>query len=54
MVPYCRNLIDTGLLTQKEKDWLNAYSADILEKTKGFFVNDPLSKAWLEKETQPF
>lgn len=54
MVPYCRNLIDTTLLTQREKDWLNAYSQDILEKTKSFFKDDPLSMAWLEKETQPF
>lgn len=54
MVPYCRNLIDVNLLTQPEKDWLNAYNAEVLEKTKSFFEGDALTTAWLERETQPF
>ena len=54
MVPYCRNLIDTALLTDREKKWLNDYNAIILANLKGYFENDPLTKAWLERETQPF
>jgi len=54
MVPYCRKLIDINLLTQKEKDWLNASSAEILEKTEHFFKGDELTLAWLKRETQPF
>ncbi|KAH8889541.1 Creatinase/aminopeptidase [Thozetella sp. PMI_491] len=54
MVPFCRSLIDIDLLTQKEKDWLNAYSADILNKMEGFFKDDEVTLAWLKKETQPF
>ncbi len=54
MVPYCRNLIETSLLTDKEKKWLNDYNVIILEKTKSFFENDPLTMAWLKRETQPF
>lgn len=54
MVPYCRKLIDTKLLTETEKKWLNDYNAEIYEKTKGFFENDELTLAWLKKETQPF
>jgi Xaa-Pro aminopeptidase len=53
MVPYCQNLIDTSLLTEEEKTWINGYHAEIFEKTKGFFTNDPLTTAWLERETQP-
>lgn len=54
MVPYCRSLIDTELLTAGEKEWLNNYHADILEKTKGYFENDELTMAWLKRETAPF
>ncbi|KAK0384781.1 hypothetical protein NLU13_7259 [Sarocladium strictum] len=54
MVPYCRNLIDTKLLTEPEKEWLNSYHAEVLEKTRGFFEGDKVTMAWLERETQPF
>lgn len=54
VVPYCRKLIDTSLLTETEKKWLNDSNVDIFEKTKGFFENDPLTLAWLKRETQPF
>lgn len=53
MVPMCRKLIDVALLTSKEKDWLNAYHAEVREKTSSFFNGDALTQAWLEKETQP-
>jgi Xaa-Pro aminopeptidase len=51
MVPYCRNLIDAELLTADEKGWLNAYNAEVLEKTKGFFEDDALTMSWLARET---
>ncbi len=54
MVPYCRSLIDTALLTEKEKKWLNDYNADILEKTGPFLPPDSFALAWLKRETQPF
>ncbi|KAI1375761.1 aminopeptidase-like protein [Hypoxylon crocopeplum] len=54
MVPYCRRLIDSSLLTDAEKKWLNDYNADIWESTKGYFRNDELTTAWLKRETQPF
>jgi len=53
MVPMCRNLIDTSLLTRIELDWINAYHKEIQKKTKHFFENDKLSMDWLEKETAP-
>lgn len=53
MVPYCQNLIDPKLLTDVEKQWLNEYNAEILQKTRGYFEEDPLTMAWLTRETQP-
>jgi Xaa-Pro aminopeptidase len=54
MVPYCRKLIDASLLTDMEKNWLNHYNKDIWNKTNGYFQDDKLTMAWLEKEIQPF
>ncbi|KAI0013940.1 putative Xaa-pro aminopeptidase P [Xylariaceae sp. FL0662B] len=54
MVPYCRRLIDSSLLTNAEKQWLNDYNAAIWNKTKDYFENDELTTAWLNRETQPF
>ena len=45
LVPYCRNMIDTNLLTAEEKQWLNDYNADVFEKTKGYFPSDKLTTA---------
>lgn len=52
MVPYCQNLMDRALLTTAEKEWINSYHAEILDKTKGFFENDSLTMAWLVRETK--
>ncbi|KAM6524750.1 hypothetical protein FALCPG4_010344 [Fusarium falciforme] len=51
MVPYCRNLIDTKLLTSEEKEWLNAYNAKVVDKTQGYFEGDNVTLAWLKRET---
>lgn len=53
MTPMCRKLIDPSILTPPELAWLNAYHAEVLDKTKGFFDNDPLTLAWLERECAP-
>ncbi|KAG8629740.1 hypothetical protein KVT40_001359 [Elsinoe batatas] len=54
MTPMCRKLIDTSILTPSELAWLNAYHAEVYDKTKGFFTDDPVTTAWLERETAPF
>ncbi|ERT01483.1 hypothetical protein HMPREF1624_02733 [Sporothrix schenckii ATCC 58251] len=54
LVPYCRALIDTSLLTEREKKWLNEYNNKVVEKTKSLLGDDEIALAWLEKETQPF
>ncbi len=54
VVPYCRKLIDTSLLTKAELDWLNATNAYTVEKTKPFLEGNELALAWLARETQPY
>jgi Xaa-Pro aminopeptidase len=54
LVPHCRKLIDTSLLTAEEKTFLNEYHTEVLEKTKHFFKDDALTLDWLKRETQPY
>lgn len=54
MVPYCRNLIEEGLLTAHEKQWLNESNREIRANMESYFKDDPLTQSWLERETQPF
>lgn len=54
MVPMCRNLIDATLLTEKEKQWLNDYHAEVLDKTGGFFAEDQRTLKWLKRECEPY
>jgi Xaa-Pro aminopeptidase len=54
MVPYCRKLIDEGLLTAEEREWLNQSNKEIREKMAERLEGDGLAQAWLERETQPF
>ena len=50
LVPMCRKLIDTELLSSEERAWLNAYHREVEEKTKPFFKGDDLTLKWLERE----
>ncbi|KAK8201470.1 peptidase M24 [Phyllosticta paracitricarpa] len=54
LVPMCRSLVDVGLLTTDEREWLNAYHKEVREKTQGFFKDDPVTLKWLERETEPY
>jgi Xaa-Pro aminopeptidase len=54
VVPMCRKLINTSLLTEEERQWLNDYHKEVFEQTKGFFDKDELTMAWLKRETQPY
>lgn len=53
MTPYCRKLIDVGLLTEEEKQWVDGYHQEILAKTRSYFEGDQRTMRWLEKETAP-
>jgi len=52
MAPMARSLIDVGMLSTVEKDWLNSYHNEVWEKLSPFYENDELSKNWLRRETQ--
>jgi Xaa-Pro aminopeptidase len=54
MTPMCRKLIDLALLTSEEREWLNDYHSEVLEKTKSYFKDDELTMAWLKRETAPY
>ncbi|KAJ4302935.1 hypothetical protein N0V90_001826 [Kalmusia sp. IMI 367209] len=54
MTPHCRKLVDLTLLTDDEKSFLNEYHQEVFDKTSGFFENDPLTLAWLKRETAPY
>lgn len=54
LVPMCRKLIDTALLTEKEKTWLNDYHQEVVLKTTPFFTGDDRTQAWLERECAPY
>ena len=54
LVPMCRKLIDVGLLSEREREWLNAYHREVLEKTGPFFKEDERTRAWLERECAPY
>lgn len=49
----CKKLTDVSLLTDSEKEWLNAYHAEVYEKTKGFFQEGSSALKWLTRETSP-
>jgi Xaa-Pro aminopeptidase len=54
MVPMCRKLIDVELLSGQEKEWLNSYHKEVLEKTGHFFEKDEKTRKWLERECAPY
>jgi Xaa-Pro aminopeptidase len=50
MVPMCRKLIEVGMLSAEEREWLNSYHKEVLRKTVGYFEDDEKTRAWLERE----
>lgn len=50
MVPMCRQLIDTSLLTPTEVTYLNDYHKEVFEKTKDYFEGDERTMKWLKRE----
>lgn len=53
MTPIGQNLIETSLLSEEERQWVNNYHAEVWDKTSGYFTQDELTLKWLKKETQP-
>ncbi|KAI0360351.1 Creatinase/aminopeptidase [Trametes cingulata] len=53
MCPIGKNLVDTSLLSAKEREWLNAYHAEILEKVSPLVEKDERALRWLKRECSP-
>jgi Xaa-Pro aminopeptidase len=49
LAPYCRALIEPGLLTSAERDWVNAYHRRVREALMPNL--DGETAAWLQAET---
>ncbi|TFY71297.1 hypothetical protein EVG20_g1690 [Dentipellis fragilis] len=50
MCPIHKNLIDAELLSINERDWLNEYHQEVLEKVAPLLKNDERALAWLQRE----
>lgn len=50
MVPYCRKLIEVGLLSEAERRWVDEYHREVYRKMEGFFKGDERTMRWLERE----
>ncbi|KAI8978118.1 peptidase M24, structural domain-containing protein [Pilobolus umbonatus] len=53
IAPLGHNLIDVNLLTVTEREWVNNYHQEVLEKLLPYLVHDELATEWLKKETTP-
>ncbi|KAJ1668498.1 hypothetical protein IW140_000330 [Coemansia sp. RSA 1813] len=53
MVPIQKKLIQAGLLTHEEHQWLDQYHAKVWEKVSPLLKEDSLGYAWLKRETSP-
>jgi len=50
MTPIQTKLVDVALLSQDEKDWLNAYHEEVYAKVSPLLKQDERASKWLERE----
>ncbi|KAI0824889.1 Creatinase/aminopeptidase [Trametes gibbosa] len=53
LCPMGKNLLDTSLLSAKEREWLDMYHAEILEKVGPLVEKDERALRWLKRECSP-
>lgn len=53
MVPYCRKLINRSMLSEEEKDQINAYHQRIWTTVVPFLQPSSIAFSWLKRETAP-
>ncbi|KAI8968798.1 Creatinase/aminopeptidase [Trametes punicea] len=53
MCPMGKNLVEVSLLSEKERGWLNAYHAEVLEKVSPLVEKDERALRWLQRECSP-
>ena len=52
-VPIDLNLVETAMLTDAERAWLNAYHADVRAALAPLLADDPQASTWLVQATKP-
>ncbi|KAG7095504.1 hypothetical protein E1B28_006243 [Marasmius oreades] len=52
MCPIQTKLVDTKLLTENERQWLNDYNREVWEKVSPLLAEDDRALKWLKKESQ--
>ncbi|OCH85295.1 Creatinase/aminopeptidase [Obba rivulosa] len=53
MCPIGKNLVDSELLGAREREWLDAYHAEVLENLSPLLKNDARALEWLKRECSP-
>ncbi|RDB30249.1 putative Xaa-Pro aminopeptidase P [Hypsizygus marmoreus] len=53
LCPIQKKLVDTSLLTQQERTWLNEYHTETWTKVSPLLQNDQRALKWLERECSP-
>lgn len=53
LCPFEISCIDTKMLDEKEKEWLNNYHKEVFEKLSPKLGDYPKALVWLEKEQKP-
>ena len=51
--PMDKKLIDLDLLTHSEREWLNAYHAEVLQKLSPRLGHDLRALRWLKQQCSP-
>ena len=51
LIPICKSLIDTSMLTQEERQWVDSYHATVWEKISPLVSEE--ARVWLKDATAP-
>jgi Xaa-Pro aminopeptidase len=53
MCPIHKKLVDTSLITEQERNWLNKYHEETFEKVSPLLKDDSRALEWLKRECSP-
>ncbi|CAN0328409.1 unnamed protein product, partial [Discosporangium mesarthrocarpum] len=53
LAPIQAKLIDVGMLTGQEREWVDAYHAEVRSKLSPLLQHDACAHAYLIRETEP-
>jgi Xaa-Pro aminopeptidase len=52
MIPIQKNLIDIGMMSPGELDWIDAYHEEVMEKVSPLLEADSPAMVWLTKSCE--